>query len=158
MGCDHVLWARLAEASPVHLSGSQACPISVPFLFLSLPPASLAHFFYLSLPLVCPHSLLLSSHPMYLLLPRAPTCFPVVLHAAPSLRFLCSSLVLVMCVWCMCVYCWCVCVSVRVCMEDRNRCQPSSSLTLQLMFCHLIYHIYLFCVCECMCVCICEHL
>lgn len=146
-----------AQASPEHLSGSQAYPFSVPFLLLSLLPASLAHFLYLSLPLVCPQSFLLSSHATYSLLPRAPTCFPMVLHAAPSLPYLCSSLVLIMCVWCMCVYCWCVCMSVCVSMEARSRCQLSSSLALQLMFCNLIYRIYLFCACECVRVCMCEH-
>lgn len=157
MGCDHVPWARQVQATPVHLSGSQACPFSVPFLLLSLLPASLAHFLCLSPPLICPQSLL-SSHPMYLLLPHTPTCFPMVLHTAPSFRYICSSLILIVCVWCMCVYCWCVCVSLHACTEARGRHQLSRSLTLQLMFCNLIYRIYLFCVCEYVSVCMDEHI
>lgn len=90
--------------------------------------------------------------------PHTPTCFPMVLHTAPSFRYICSSLILIVCVWCMCVYCWCVCVSLHACTEARGRHQLSRSLTLQLMFCNLIYRIYLFCVCEYVSVCMDEHI
>lgn len=63
---------------------------------------------------------------------------------------------------CVCVVHVCVllvCVCEPACLYGgRGRHQLSPSLTLQLMFCNLIYRIYLFCVCEYVSVCMDEHI
>lgn len=72
-GCGHSLQAREAQASPgapEWLSG-----LSVPFLVLSLLPASLARSVYSSLPFVRPSRLLPSPHPR-------PCCSRVLSHGA----------------------------------------------------------------------------
>lgn len=129
----------------VQLGGSRVLSLSVPVLILSLLPASLTTVsVFLCLSSVSNH--FLSSHPMSSLLP---VCFPFSLFSAPFLLHLCSSLVLITCVWCMCVCCWCVCVSVHLYVRAKGWCQLTPSLALWLMLLNLFYRIYLFCVCEC---------
>lgn len=125
-----------------HPGGSQVLSLSVPFSFSLYP---LLHVVCFSLPLVCPQSLpLFSPHGL-----TAPACFPFSLLSAPFLLRLCSSLLLITCVWCMCVCCWCVCVSVHLHVGGKGRCQLTPSLALRLMFFNLFYRVYLLCVCEC---------
>lgn len=124
-----------------HPGGSQVLSFSVPFSFSLYP---LLHVVFLCLSSVPNH--FLSSHPMASLLPRV---FFFLLLFDPFLLRLCSSLLLITCVWCMCVCCWCVCVSVHLHVGGKSRCQLTPSLALRLMFFNLFYRVYLFCVCEC---------
>lgn len=83
LGCDHVPWARLAEASPVHLSGSQAWPVSVPFLFLSLPSCLTCPLpLFVSASHVSPVPSLFSSHVL-----AAPMCSHMLSRGAPRCPF-----------------------------------------------------------------------